>query len=189
MDGDVQALFVQGVSPSTLAAYSSGIRRYSIFCKQFRLQPLPLSDTLLCRFVAVLHRQELSPSTVRLYLSSLRFLQISQGEADPSLANFPQLHYVIKAVRRSHPISRRPTRLPITPTILRHLYSVWSTLPVTHDKCMLWAACCLGFFCLSAGGGVYVSLVENVYQLNALTRRSNGRQPGQSDLHHLDPTT
>ncbi len=36
--------------------------------------------------------------------------------------------------------------LPITPAVLRVLLQTWSTLPVSHDKVMLWAACCLGFF-------------------------------------------
>ena len=35
--------------------------------------------------------------------------------------------------------------LPITPSILRHLFSIWSSPPVSYSACMLWAACSLGF--------------------------------------------
>ena len=68
------------------------------FFHQYSLHPLPLTDLNLCRFVSVLHNQQLSPSSIRLYLSSLRFLQISSGGRDPCFAEFPRLHYVIRAV-------------------------------------------------------------------------------------------
>ena len=32
------------------------------------------------------------------------------------------------------------------PSILRQMHTVWASHPVTFDKTMLWAACCLGFF-------------------------------------------
>ena len=122
------------------------MRRYTAFCTQFALSPFPLTDLQLCRFVAFLHDQQLSTSSIRLYISSIRFLQISLGYPDPSLSDLPQLHYVLRAVRRLNPIYRYPTRLPITPTILRHLFVTWSAPPVSYSNRMLWAACCLGFF-------------------------------------------
>ena len=53
---------------------------------------------------------------------------------------------MLKGVHRSAPDRLRRRRLPITPSILRRLHSVWSTPPVTFNNRMLWAASCLGFF-------------------------------------------
>ena len=107
--------------------------------------PFPLLQTTLCRFVAFLHELHLSPSTICLYLSALRFHQISLGGPDPTLTEWPQLHYVLWAIHRTRPVRSHPTQLPITPTILRHLYSVWCVQPVPYSNRMLRAACCLSF--------------------------------------------
>ena len=87
----------------------------------------------------------LSPQTIHSYISAVRHLHISYGFSDPSLSSFVHLSYVLKGIKRvSQPLMRRH-RLPITPTILRALHSVWSRHP-DRDKVMLWAACCLAFF-------------------------------------------
>ena len=43
-------------------------------------------------------------------------------------------------------MSRRLTRLPITPELLWMIHGVWSHQPLDFDRTMLWAAFCLGFF-------------------------------------------
>ena len=93
-----------------------------------------------------------TPSSIQLYLSALCFFQIWGGGPDPSLADFLQLHYVVRAVQCFNPIHCRPSRLPITPAILRHLYNAWSTPPVCYTHHMFWAACSLGFFCFLRAG-------------------------------------
>ena len=99
-----------------------------------------------CHFVAHLYNQHLSTSSIRLYLSALRFHQIAQGGSDPSLSTMPLLHYVIRGVARGQPMCNRPPRLPITLDILLRLFWFWSTSPARYEAIMLWAACTLGFF-------------------------------------------
>jgi hypothetical protein len=139
VDQTVRSLFSQGIASSTSRTYSSGVRRYLSFCSSYNLDALPLSQATLCRFVAFLFNSHLTPPTIRSYLSALRFYQIAEGGLDPGMTEWPQLHYVLRAVRRTRPAIARPARLPITPDVLHKLYTAWS------PNRMLWAACCLGF--------------------------------------------
>lgn len=106
---------------------------------------LPLTERTLCHFAADLS-ESVSWGTIRSYLSALRFYQIGSGLPDPSLGSSPRLAYVLKGIHKSTPDRSRTKRLPITPDLLRGMYTAWSQGPKTFDKVMLWAACCLGFF-------------------------------------------
>ena len=83
MDKLVSQLFANGLSPTTTSSYRSGIKRYLSFCTQFTLAPFPLSDNTLCRFVAHLHSRSLTPRTINLYISSVRFGQITYLQCRP----------------------------------------------------------------------------------------------------------
>lgn len=76
----------------------------------------------------------------------MRFYQIRAGLPDPMFNSFPRLTYIMRGIRKKMPEHTRARRLPITPHLLRTIYAVWSQYPVTFDKVMLWAACCMGFF-------------------------------------------
>jgi hypothetical protein len=145
MDKIFCTLLNQGIAPSTSRSYSSGVRRYLSFCSLYNLVPRPLSQATLCHFAAYLLSSQLTPTTIRSYLSALRFYQISNGGQDPGMSDWPQLHYVLRAIHRTSPALSRPTRLPVTPEVLRSLYVVWDSQPVSYVSQMLWAACCLGF--------------------------------------------
>lgn len=109
------------------------------------MNPLPLTEHTVYQFVAEL-AGSVAWGTIRSYLSAIRFYQISAGYPDPSFSSFPRLPYLLKGIHRRVPDYKRGKRLPITPELLRKMYGVWSQEPVTFDKIMLWAACCLAFF-------------------------------------------
>ena len=145
MDNSICILFNRGIAEATRKVYQSGWRHYGSFCTKFGFSPLPLTEYTLCRFAATL-AESVGWGTIRSYLSALRFVQISMGFPDPSFSSFPRLSYLLKGIHRSIPSSPRAKRLPITPAILKTMHTVWSQYPVTFNKVMLWAACCMGFF-------------------------------------------
>ena len=116
-----------------------------MFCTQFNFTPLPVNETILCRFVAFLVSQSLSPQSIRSYLSAVRHLQVMSGLPDPLLSSYPLLDYALRGAKRDNK-QRRQQRLPITPAILRRIYQTWSREPTTYDRIMLWSAFLLGFF-------------------------------------------
>ena len=138
-------MFERGIASSTASSYLTGWRSYINFCGQFQLQPLPLSEQTLCRFVAFLAQRSLSFQTVSVYLSACRFYHISAGLPDPDLPSFAHLTYVLRGLRRSGS-GVRQIRLPITPEILSTIHAKWSNEHASFDRVMLWAAFCLGFF-------------------------------------------
>ena len=103
-------------------------KRYLTFCG---LCPLPLQESILCRFAASLAGESLCHQTIVSYLSACRYFQILSGLPDPSLSSLPQLSYVLKGVRRTSLMPRR-TRFPVTPELLCGVLSMWSKAPPTH---------------------------------------------------------
>ena len=96
-------------------------------------------------FVSLLHKEGLAPGTVKSYLATVRFEQISRGMGDPEIGKMPRLEYVVKGMKRRAPRAVR-CRLPITPEILRQMRQVWDKSPKVYDAKMLWAASSLCFF-------------------------------------------
>lgn len=58
-----------------------------------------MTEHLLCRYVSFLAEQDLSPKSVKLYLSAVRHLQVSLNFKDPKIGEMPKLEQVMKGVK------------------------------------------------------------------------------------------
>ena len=128
LDRTVDQYFRRGIAPSTTRTYDSAKRRYLHFCTSYHLHPLPLSETILSRFVAHLANEGLAPSNMKAYISALWHLQIAMGLPYPQVGDMARLEQVMKGAKREH-ARRSPSqrkRLPITPEVLHKI----SVLPL-----------------------------------------------------------
>lgn len=142
----------RGVADSTRRTYRSGVNRYLSFCCAFGVStPFPVSELMLCYFITSLAREGIAPATIKTYLAAVRHAQIIQGHPEPRESSaLPRLRLVQNGIRReraeSSPV-HSPTRLPITPPLLRLLRPPEGSK--SDDACLLWAAatvCFFGFF-------------------------------------------
>ena len=131
-------------------------------CRSEELAPLPLSEDKLVCFVAKLGAEGLSASTLRGYLSGLRYQQLSLGMGNAHLASMATLQLVLRGVKRVQVgEGRRPRiRLPITPAVLLRLREAWKDSAYAHDSIMLWAACTVCFFGFLRSGEITVSVTD-----------------------------
>jgi len=130
LEAAVSGYFAKGLSASTNKTYHSGKDRF-------------------LRFVSYLAIQGLKYRTIKVYLSSVRHMQIEANMPDPFNATaMPKLEYVLKGVKRVEAENGKKsrTRLPITSEILKKLKKVWEPSADRFDTHMIWAACCLSFF-------------------------------------------
>ena len=167
MDKAVQGYFAAALAPATHKTYKVAERRYVAFCESFGLTPLPASEGILCYYVACLGQQGLAHSSIRTYLSGVRQLQIAHGFKDFNFDALPRLRQIIKGVQMEQARkgwNPRP-RLPITPSILRKIKTVWLSKGVTANRLMLWAAATTAFFGFCRSGEVTVNS-ESSYDPN-----------------------
>ena len=100
----------------------------------------------LAQFVASLYLEGLAASTVKCYLSAVRYSQIAVGLGDPRIHSMPQLEYVLKGMKRRTAGRASRERRPITPSLLRLLRGVWQADRDEFKAALLWAASCMCFF-------------------------------------------
>lgn len=154
----MERYFRSGLAPSTHQSYESAKRRFLQFCKQANFTPLPLNENLLCRYVAYLAEEGLSPRTIKPYLSAVRHLQVAMSLPDPKIGEMARLEQVLKGAKREY-VKKNPDkreRLPITPDLLIKMKSIWNKDPSKFDNIMIWAACSLCYFGFLRSGEVTV---------------------------------
>ena len=152
------------VAPSTARVYASGQRRFLAFCGGAGVGvPFPVTERVLCLFVAHLADGGLKHSTIKGYLSAVRRLHIIQDFGDPFVASLPLLDCAVKGVKLRQarsPSSRPQPRLPITPRLLRVMRDFWEGDRCNPDNVMLWAACCTCFLGFLRSGEITVPSLQ-----------------------------
>ena len=144
----VQQYCTHGASPSTWNTYSTGQQHYLTFCAKAQRKELPTSESTLMLFVSHLADTGLTHSTIKVYLSSVRHLHVTQGQHSQfSKQLTPRLQQVLKGIKKVKAATTHPrVRRPITLEIMQGIKSVLLSQSHSYQNTMIWAACCLAFF-------------------------------------------
>ena len=132
MEAAVHDYFKKGLAKSTDRVYSSAKRRYWSFCGHYNLVPIPLTETVLCKFAACLGREGLKFQTIKTYLAGIRHSYIEAGFPAPPPGAWPRLQLRESIYLWFHPLGRC-------------LISLWAVLvpfrggldPPKHSACAL----------------------------------------------------
>jgi len=136
-------MHTDGISAATTKAYRSGLHRYITFCSEINQLPIPISEDTLLLFIAHLAQQNLSYTTIQVYLSAVQYSESITFDAIIT----PRLRYVLKGIRKTCTLTHQPKeRLPITFSIMKRLYMVFLKYPTSYKDIMIWVACCLAYF-------------------------------------------
>lgn len=163
MDSAIQYYCERGLAPSTLKTYKAAAKKFRNFCQLYSVsKPFPVSEYLLCSFVAYMASSGLSSSSIKTYLSAIRHLQILEGLPAPQEASsLPRLKLLQMGVQRDRAkraVPFNPCRLPITPSILRRIHSMWFSSPssdASQDNLILWSASVLCFLFFFRAGELF----------------------------------
>lgn len=97
LDKTAGSLFTKGIAESTQRTYKSGQTRFLNFCALGNFTAVPVTETVLCYFVARLSNEGLKHRTIKVYLSAVRHLHIAEGKEDPFLCPMNRLHALYSA--------------------------------------------------------------------------------------------
>lgn len=114
---------------------------YLQFCGGLNINPVPISQADLGRYIAFLSTR-LCFSSVRQYLNVVRLMHLEAGHSNPMLNNW-YISSILKGLKR-HKGNVTHQKLPITSHILNGILTVLD-LSRPFDIAF-WAACLVGFF-------------------------------------------
>jgi hypothetical protein len=127
----VTELLDKSISVNTRAVYQQGFQAYKQFLAMYNVSfdhafP-PISQELLIYFVAYCqHTLSLKYTTIKLYLSGIRFTYLEKGIPNPFQSNcqsMERLKLILNAIRKTESKSGQLSRLPITVDILHNICS------------------------------------------------------------------
>ena len=144
-----QEFYSNGLAITTRNTYSAGQLRFSTFCNMKKIiPPTQASEATLMLFASYLATQNISYTTIKVYLSAVQHMHVSLG-----LHNFfnaqliPRLQLTLKGIQKSQASTHSPkVRLPITLQIMESIKALLSKQPHSYTNIMIWAACCFAFF-------------------------------------------
>lgn len=135
---DVVRHLQASLAPSTRSLYATAWRRYTTFCANYRVAPLPINEQVLMLYVSLLART-VGYSTIRTYLAALQYCSSIRGHTF-SIHGMQSLFYVLRGIRRSQgPSHSRALRPAITINHLNLIFTYISSNRAIHrsDK-QLW---------------------------------------------------
>lgn len=98
LEGAVQRYYAESLASST-KVYSSEQKRFMEFCSLYSIHNvLPVSQYMLCYFVAYLGEKGLGHSTIKTYLAAVRSLQVDYGFDSPFKSSMPKMDRVMKGI-------------------------------------------------------------------------------------------
>ena len=141
----MDSLVAAGWAPRSRTGYGVAVRRYLKFAAAHSLDPLPLHESVIMRYVGYLDIQGLAPATIKVYLSAIRAWVVSLG-LDPPLIWTPRVHLMLKAISRDRPPPRQAA--PIT---YHHLQQMINNLTGSRDHLIMASSISIQYFaCLRA---------------------------------------
>jgi hypothetical protein len=141
----LKTLLDHALRPNTKRTYSSAQNRFLRFCLLYDFEPCPVTEDVLLYYISYLFKDHLKGSTIRVYISAIRNLHVSNGVS--FIGYTPKIAMALKGANvLSDPPSRKE---PITFSILSAL------IPLLSGRCdaiMMEAVFSLAFFgCLRCG--------------------------------------
>ncbi|MEW8546114.1 MAG: hypothetical protein AB2693_21550, partial [Candidatus Thiodiazotropha sp.] len=140
---DQEVLFYRSntFAQSTAKTYSAQKKAFFEFCSKLNIQPIPLSQYDLGRYIAFLSRR-LAFGSIRQYLNVVRLLHLEAGVGNPLADNW-YVSSILKGVKRVKGDSVTQ-KLPMTLELLSRIFMLLN-LSSSYDR-VFWAACIVGFF-------------------------------------------